>query len=354
MMTMFIIINLLLLFTIIIVINHNIYIFNIFRNIAKLCALTLCNLSNEIGGEKVMAKEGAVLALVILLGVRNQRLAPVCVQALHNLTCVENHFKGMERIIKALLNLPPLPTFDATPYVVRALVNCSRFAWLRMRIIEDGALQTFTAFVNTLSHRDNREELVHYMSVCLRQLSDSAGCRVDMISKGSVEMIPQLLPYCEEKTRLLIMKALHNLLGVVPSFPTIIFDMAVNVVVDMVLHSDNFAILQYASSCFYVFTKERMRGISRLTIRMLKTLPKLLTASDPLTQFFSVITSANMFFQDLWYVSITLITLIILNYIILYIYIFYSSQIQSYIFFTSFLNDLVRIPRNWKVYLENS
>ena len=43
-----------------------------------------------------------------------------------------------------------------------------------------------------------------------------------------------------------------------------------------------------------------------------------------------------------------------LYYIILYIYIFYSSQIQSYIFFTSFLNDLVRIPRNWKVYLENS
>eukprot|EP01036_Dinobryon_divergens_P015343 gene15343-20786_t len=42
-----------------------------------------------------------------------------------------------------------------------------------------------------------------------------------------------------------------------------------------------------------------MRGDSKLTIRMLKALPKLLLSSDPLTQFFSVTTSANMFFQEL-------------------------------------------------------
>ena len=120
--------------------------------IAKLCAQTLCNLSMEPHCEAVMAKEGAILALVILLGVRNQRLAPICVQALYNLTCVETIFKGMERIVKALLTLPSV-NFDATPSIVGAIVNCSRFPSLRTRIIEDGALQTFSAVVNSLGHR---------------------------------------------------------------------------------------------------------------------------------------------------------------------------------------------------------
>eukprot|EP01041_Mallomonas_annulata_P005817 gene5817-11737_t len=232
--------------------------------IAKLCALTLCNLSFHNGGESTMAKEGAVLALVILLAVRNQRLAPVCVQALYNLTCVDNHFKGMERIIKALLNLPPLSPFDSTPYVVKSLVNCSRFPPLRMRIVEDGALQTFSAFITTINSREhNREDLVLNISRCIRQLSETVGCRVDMISKG------------------------------------LIFEKSVNIVIDLALNSDNPLILQYAASCFYIFTIEKMRGDSKLTIRMLKALPKLLLSSDPLTQFFSVTTSANIFFQEL-------------------------------------------------------
>jgi len=206
----------------------------------------------------------------------------------------------MERIVKALLNLPPLQSFDSTPYIVNALINCSRFVWLRMRIIEDGALQTFTAFVNSVSHRENRSELVHQMALCLRQLSDSPNCRVDMISKGSVEMIPQLLPYCSERGVQLLIKTLHNLLGVVSTFPSIIFDISVTVVLDIALHSSNPVVLQYAAASFYIFTKERMRGNTRLTVRLLKALPKLLAASDSLTQFFSVTTSANMFFQNLW------------------------------------------------------
>ena len=50
---------------------------------------------------------GAILALAILLGIKGQRLLPICVQTLYNLTCVKTHYKGMDRIAKALLNLPP-------------------------------------------------------------------------------------------------------------------------------------------------------------------------------------------------------------------------------------------------------
>jgi len=53
-------------------------------------------------GEAIMAKEGAILALVVLFGIKGQRLLPVCVQALYNLTCVNVHFKGA--LIKVMCN----------------------------------------------------------------------------------------------------------------------------------------------------------------------------------------------------------------------------------------------------------
>ena len=55
-------------------------------NVAKLCALTLCNLSMSQNEESALAENGTILALVILLGMRGHRLLPVCVQALYNLT----------------------------------------------------------------------------------------------------------------------------------------------------------------------------------------------------------------------------------------------------------------------------
>jgi hypothetical protein len=52
---------------------------------------------------------GAILTLTMLLELetKGQRLLPICVHTLYNLTCVEEHFKGMDRIAKALLNVTP-------------------------------------------------------------------------------------------------------------------------------------------------------------------------------------------------------------------------------------------------------
>ena len=72
--------------------------------IAKLCSYTLTSLSMHEGGEAVMAAEGAILALVVLLGLKGYRLLPLAAQSLYNLTCTENHYKGVERTIKAFLS----------------------------------------------------------------------------------------------------------------------------------------------------------------------------------------------------------------------------------------------------------
>lgn len=49
----------------------------------------------EPEGEPLMAKEGAVLALVVLLTFKGGKLATICLEGLFNLTCVNNSFAGM-------------------------------------------------------------------------------------------------------------------------------------------------------------------------------------------------------------------------------------------------------------------
>jgi hypothetical protein len=257
----------------------------------------------EEGGESTLAREGAVLALVILLGVRSNKLAPVCVQALYNLTCVKESFKGMERIIKALLTLPALP-FDTTSSIVGAVVNFSRFPALRNRIIEDGALQTFSAAVNGLSHRENttaeeKDKLVYEVVCCIAQLSETPSCRGDMLSKGAIELLQQVLPYCNERSRLLVIKSLHNFITVMHNFPTIIFEIGVNLVTDVINQTYDDVALQYCAACFYHFTLDNMRDVSRLAVRVVKSLPRLLQCSNPLTQYYSIITTSLMFFTNL-------------------------------------------------------
>eukprot|EP01035_Chromulina_nebulosa_P020347 gene20347-26411_t len=117
------------------------------EKISKLCAMTLCNLSMQPRGEATMAKDGALIALMILLGTKGHKLLPICVQALYNLTCVNDHYKETERILKALINIPPT-NFDHLIFLVKALVNCSRFSWTRLRIIEDGGIAALSSMIS--------------------------------------------------------------------------------------------------------------------------------------------------------------------------------------------------------------
>ena len=89
--------------------------------VAKLISMCLCNLSMEDGGEAVMIKEGAVTAVQILMTVKGQRLLPICVHILYNLTCVSDYYKGMDRLPKALLNIPNT-AFDHTHFLIKVII----------------------------------------------------------------------------------------------------------------------------------------------------------------------------------------------------------------------------------------
>lgn len=266
--------------------------------VAKLCAMSLYYLSQLKGGEGLLSRQGAVLSLAILINARNHRLAPVCVQALYNLTCVEDYLPGLERISKALLSLPTL-NFDAIPAIIKAVVNCTRYPPTRNRIIEDGGIQNFIAVVNSLPGRVNKDELAFHVSLCLRQLSDTPGCRSDMISKGAIELMHQMLGFINEECRRHVVKTLHNLISAMQSFPSTMFEVAVNIVTELIAHSSDQCVLQIASACIWNFSQDNMRHMAHLAQRVSKSLTKLLLSSDGLTQFFAVSTASRLFFSRL-------------------------------------------------------
>ena len=123
--------------------------------VAKYCALSLSNFSMEPKFESIMASQGSVTAIVVLLGIRNQALAAPCVQALYNLTCVDEDYKNMERITKLILTMPP-NSFDFTTIMMKTMVNCARFEKLRPRILEDGCINVFFSTMNTLNVKENK------------------------------------------------------------------------------------------------------------------------------------------------------------------------------------------------------
>eukprot|EP00605_Chrysophyceae_sp_TOSAG23-4_P002392 GSChrysophyteH1.ASY1.ANO1.2648.1 assembled CDS len=263
--------------------------------IAKLCARTLCSLSMFQHGEAVMARDGAILALVILLGIKGSRLLPVAAQSLYNLTCIAEHFKGVERTVKAFLALPS-SMHDTSGWFLKSLVNCCRFSWIRMRIIEDGALAGVAAVVPTLSSKENSCELVEYIAVSIRLLSESVGCRIELLAKGALNILEGIIPFSNEKSRVLIAKALHNINQ--HPLSNIQFSLSANIACRLASSSKDAIVMEYVSACFQSFASEGLRNDTSLANIIMDSLPLCLKySSRPLTQYYSVSTAGNLFFM---------------------------------------------------------
>lgn len=248
-----------------------------------------------------MAKEGAILALVVLLGIKGQSLLPICVQALYNITSAADHFKGIERIMKALLNVTSVG-FDHSEFLIKALVNCSRYSWLRLRIIEDGGITNLHGLVANIPNLENRQEMIFSMLTAIRSLSESAGCRTEMLQKGTVELLYNILTIglCEEKDKLLIMKILHNFLQAPLSLSMNAFELSVMITFQIVMETKFIATIQYCTACFHIVTKEKLRGLKQLANHIVDAMSVVLKSSDAITQFFAISAAGNLFFHNLW------------------------------------------------------
>jgi uncharacterized protein (DUF1697 family) len=63
--------------------------------------------------------------------------------------------------------------------------------------------------------------------------------------------------------------------------------------------TEDVAALQYVSSILYIATMQEQCNKRRIVNRIIKSLTKLLTSSDDLTQFYAITASGNIFFNSL-------------------------------------------------------
>lgn len=125
------------------------------------------------------------------------------------------------------------------------------------------------------------------------------GCRAEMLLKGCVEILGQTLEYCDDPGRCLIIKILHNFLQVSSSMSNAMFAHSVGIATAVVRDTRDPVTKQYGSACLHIFTKEEIRGMKHLSVAIIESMCILLKCSDPLTQFFAISSSGNLFFNNL-------------------------------------------------------
>ena len=128
-----------------------------------------------------MIKDSVAFALVILIGLEKNRLLPVCIQALYNITCVRDSFENMDRVTKIVISLPVLPAYDPTIILLKCIRNCARFSELRLRMVEEGALNVFAVIMSNFDTKEDKEELVFHMLTIYRSLAAERTVRTDMV-----------------------------------------------------------------------------------------------------------------------------------------------------------------------------
>lgn len=271
--------------------------------LSKLCAITMYNISLHEKGCIVLAKERALIALMILWG-RGTQILEICVKTMYNITTADYYFKDLERIIKALLNLPASIEFDHYPYLLKSMTNAMKYHDLRIKFIDDGALSMISLLIQSLSKRDNKDIFIQQILACLLLLSESPSCKVEMLVRGVMDILWNFLVHCQVSivfTREYI-KIVYNLLHGsklnIMSYETsckIIFILSTN-------SSDEF-ILQYCSSILNLLSRDSHSAIETVNTtfysKVLELLSKFLSTNDGLSQYYAILLAGSIFFNSL-------------------------------------------------------
>jgi hypothetical protein len=190
------------------------------------CAAAICNLTLHDGGEARMVGDGADLALRLILSNEmatdpDSHISAICVQALFNLTCVQDMYDDLEKVIKVLIGIPVTPNLDARSITTSAACNCSNFFKLRARLLEAGALQS----LNGVALEGDREAHVHlhhnqsdasrsvayHAAVAFHNMATSRACRADMVLRGAVTSIVKVSHSDLPATLLVVAASLQKL-----------------------------------------------------------------------------------------------------------------------------------------------
>ena len=151
--------------------------------VSRDCGLALVNLTIMDGIEAKLVEDGVVIALMSLMN-QHEELAELCSRGLFNLTCVDQPYMYMERVIKAFVSLAS-STMAAVKHVcAAALCNLSDIKAVRSRIVEEGVVQVVGLLARGAEARTRR-----VCAIVLHSLASTRTCRADMVSKGAVQVL---------------------------------------------------------------------------------------------------------------------------------------------------------------------
>jgi hypothetical protein len=143
-------------------------------------AITLLNLTRANGKEEKVVEAGIVLSLMNLI-IACPELSSTCARGLYNLTCIDNSYALIERVIRALVSLSSTSTSSVKHICAASLCNLADLKLVRPRLVEEGAINVLGTLARGSETRTRR-----VCAVILQNLSATKSCRIEMVSRNCV------------------------------------------------------------------------------------------------------------------------------------------------------------------------
>ena len=173
--------------------------------IARDCAVAMLNLTRMQGREGNLVEDGAVLAFIGLMN-DNEDLAGLCARALFNLTCVDQPYMFIERVIKSFLGLASAATLEVKHICASALCNLSDLKAMRQKLVEEGVVQVLGLLARGAEAKTRR-----ICAIVLQSLASTKSCRQEMVNKGAGEVMYRLSSDSDSNTLHYIASAMMRL-----------------------------------------------------------------------------------------------------------------------------------------------
>ena len=142
--------------------------------------ISLLNLTRVNGKEDKVVESGLVVTFTNTV-VNFPEAYGLCVRGLYNLTCVDQAYSQVDRVIRALVTLAAGGTANTKHICAAAFCNLSDLKAVRPRLVEEGCISVLGALARGAETRTRR-----ICAVILQNLSASKQSRTEMVSRSCV------------------------------------------------------------------------------------------------------------------------------------------------------------------------
>lgn len=150
--------------------------------------------------------------------------------------------------------------FDPTITLLKALVNCTRFSELHVRILEDSCLPTFFSALQALPNKT--AETAHQICRFVRSLSETEKRRMELITRGPVKLLAEFEEFSDDSGKKQLLQALSNIVDCTLVFPpktdVTHLSLLVHLCTQAMRSSDDITVKQRGLYCLSVITKPRV------------------------------------------------------------------------------------------------